>query len=65
MMCHEDLSCLFGMIIDHIKHEMTGKKLEPITFEILAAERLGLMRFTNRLIIDYFANVVCTVNFST
>ena len=58
MMCHEDLSCLFGMVIDYIKHEKTGKKLEPITFEILAAGRLRLMRFDIRLIIDCFSNVV-------
>ena len=31
---------------------------ELITFEILAAERLQLMGFDNRLIIDCFANVV-------
>jgi len=35
-----------------------GFKLELITFEILAAERLRLMAFDNRLIIDCFANVV-------
>ena len=35
-----------------------GSKLELITFEILAAERLRLMAFDNRLIIDCFANVV-------
>ena len=33
-------------------------KVELITFEILAAERLRLMGFDNRLIIDCFANVV-------
>ena len=32
--------------------------IELITFEILAAKRLRLMRFDNRLIIDCFANVV-------
>ena len=32
--------------------------VELITFEILAAERLRLMGFDNRLIIDCFANVV-------
>ena len=32
--------------------------LELITFEILAAERLRLMGFDNRLIIDCFTNVV-------
>ena len=32
--------------------------VELITFEILAAERLRLMEFDNRLIIDCFANVV-------
>ena len=31
---------------------------ELITFEILAAERLRLMEFDNRLIGDYFANIV-------
>ena len=35
-----------------------GLSLELITFEILAAEQLRLMRFDNRLIIDYFANTV-------
>merc|ERR1719462_976208 len=35
-----------------------GYILELITFEILAAERLRLMGFDNRLIIDCFANVV-------
>ena len=35
-----------------------GSVLELITFEILAAERLRLMGFDNRLIIDCFANVV-------
>ena len=33
-------------------------RLELITFEILAAERLRLNEFDNRLIIDCFANVV-------
>ena len=32
--------------------------LELITYEILAAERLRLMGFDNRLIIDCFANVI-------
>ena len=32
--------------------------LELITFEILAADRLRLMEFDNRLIGDYFANIV-------
>ena len=32
--------------------------LELITFENLAAERLRLMGFVNRLIIDSFANVL-------
>ena len=35
-----------------------GYGLELITFEILAAERLRLMGFDNRLIIDCFANIV-------
>ena len=35
-----------------------GYYLELITFEILAAERLRLMEFDNRLIGDYFANIV-------
>jgi len=35
-----------------------GWSLELITFEILAAERLRLMGFDNRLIIDCFSNVV-------
>ena len=34
-----------------------GFWLELITFEILAAERLQLMGFDNRLIIDCFANI--------
>ena len=44
-----------------------GSKLEHITFEILAAERLRLMAFDNRLIIDCFANVenVLILQFST
>ena len=37
--------------------EIVPWKLELITFEILAAERLRLMGFDNRLIIDCFANV--------
>ena len=36
----------------------SGCGVELITFEILAAERLRLMGFDNRLIIDCFANVV-------
>ena len=36
----------------------TAYLLELINFEILAAERLRLMGFDNRLIIDCFANVV-------
>ena len=35
-----------------------GFLVELITFEILAAERLRLLGFDNRLIIDCFANVV-------
>ena len=35
-----------------------GSLLELTTFEILAAERLRLMEFDNRLIIDCFSNVV-------
>ena len=35
-----------------------GLQVELITFEILAAERLRLMEFDNRLIGDYFANIV-------
>ena len=42
--------------IDHLR--FYGLTLELITFEILAAERLRLMGFDNRLIIDCFANVV-------
>ena len=38
--------------------EINDYILELITFEILAAERLRLMGFDNRLIIDCFANVV-------
>ena len=36
----------------------TRSSVELITFEILAAERLRLMGFDNRLIIDCFANIV-------
>ena len=36
----------------------TALELELITFEILAAERLRLVGFDNRLIIDCFSNVV-------
>ena len=39
-------------------HQMVAYKLELITFENLAAERLRLMGFDNRLIIDSFANVL-------
>ena len=39
---------------------LSGLLLELITFEILAAERLRLMAFDNRLIIDCVANVVNT-----
>ena len=35
-----------------------GLRLELITFEILAAERLRVMAFDKQLIIDCFANVV-------
>ena len=42
-----------------ISHQKGGGIcLELITFEILAAERLRLMEFDNRLIIDCFTNVV-------
>ena len=44
-------------VSDHNLH-LTGFPLELISFEILAAERLRLMEFDNRLIIDCFANVV-------
>ena len=37
---------------------VSALQLELITFEILAAERLRLLGFDNRLIIDCFANVV-------
>ena len=37
---------------------LIASSVELITFEILAAERLRLMGFDNRLIIDCFANVV-------
>ena len=42
----------------HLVHNCTGLTLEFITFEILAAERLRLLGFDNRLIIDCFASVV-------
>ena len=42
----------------HLKYSNYASQLELITFEILAAERLRLMEFDNRLIIDCFANVV-------
>ena len=38
--------------------EESGYLVELITFENLAAERLRLMGFDNRLIIDCFANIV-------
>ena len=55
------------MLINHFGAETQGFqglfdrndwKVELITFEILAAERLRLMGFDNRLIIDCFSNVV-------
>ena len=57
---------LYSMKNYHIPFGM-GFQLELITFEILAAERLRLMAFDNRLIIDCFANVVniLTWQFST
>ena len=42
------------LVHSKIRHQT----VELITFEILAAERLRLMGFDNRLIIDCFANVV-------
>ena len=44
-------------ILEILKFE-SAWSLELITFEILAAERLRLVGFDNRLIIDCFANVV-------
>ena len=44
-----------------VRHDRKGPKgLELITFDILAAERLRLVGFDNRLVIDCFANVVNT-----
>ena len=42
-------NCLFGV---------RGYKLELITFDILAAERLRLLGCDNRLIIDCYSNIV-------
>ena len=46
---------LQGLPTDPILHAWM---VELITFEILAAERLRIMGFDNRLIIDCFSNVV-------
>ena len=55
-------TCLFSRILSVKFNEcvkcLCPSILELITFEILAAERLRLMEFDNRLIIDCFANVV-------
>ena len=59
-MFHVELAPLGG-ILGPLKSDLGvfwAKILELITFEILAAERLRLMGFDNRLIIDCFANVV-------
>ena len=48
----------FGIRPQSLGKWQTALELELITFEILAAERLRLMGFDNRLIIDCFANVV-------
>ena len=47
-----------GVSFSGFQLENGGSAVELITFEILAAERLRLMEFDNRLIIDCFANVV-------
>ena len=39
-------------------HLLLALSLELLTFKILATERLQLMEFDNRLIIDCFANIV-------
>ena len=44
--------------VQSVTRPTLASSLELITFEILAAERLRLMGFDNRLIIDCFANVV-------
>ena len=41
---------------------LVGYKLEHKTCEILAAERLRLMRFDNRLIIDSFQEDICIID---
>ena len=46
------------LVNDHLSKRRRGCWLELTTFEILAAERLQLMGFDNRIIIDCFANVV-------
>ena len=48
----------FSNLLIWLKQGTPGSVVELITFEILAAERLRLMGFDNRLIIDCFANVV-------
>ena len=56
--------CPFSCSSSHVPEKVVlvtlGKKdvwvVELITFEILAAQRLQLMGFDNRLIIDCFAN---------
>ena len=42
----------------HLLQKQIGFSLELITFENLAAERLRLMGFDNRLILDCFSNIV-------
>ena len=48
----------FSIRPQNLAEWQTALKLELITFEILAAKRLRLMWFDNRLIIYCFANVV-------
>ena len=49
---------IVGIEVASVINLSGGLGIELITFEILAAERLRLMGFDNRLIIDCFANVV-------
>ena len=45
--------------LSHGIHVLGGYPLEHKTCDILAAERLRLMRFDNRLIIDSFQKAIC------
>ena len=58
MICTVLSEVLSNILKLHDHNHFSVLSLELITFEILAAERLRLMEFDNRLIIDCFANVV-------